>query len=250
MDNNEQIKTQEPKKDYLMPDDREKLDPVPKVDDQEYKAAGKMKGFNTIVTGADSGIGRAVAIAYAKEGANVALIDLEDKEDAQTIKQKIENLGVQALLYTGDVGDESFVKNTVQDIVEKWGKINVLVNNASEQHPQKSILDITAEQLDRTFRTNIFGMFYWAREVFPHMAEKGSIINSSSVTPYKGSPGLMDYAATKGAIISFTRSFAQNTEALEKNIRVNAVAPGPIWTPLIPATMGSEYEEHGRRSNG
>lgn len=245
MDNDKQIKIQAPKKDYLMPDDRGKLEPTPKVDDPDYKAAGKMKGFNTIVTGADSGIGRAVAITYAKEGANVALIDLEDKEDAQTIKQEIEKLGVNALLYIGDVGDESFVKDTVKEIVEKWGQINVLVNNASEQHSQKSIMDITAAQLDRTFRTNIFGMFYWAREVFPHMTENGSIINSSSVTAYKGSPGLMDYAATKGAIISFTRSFSQNTEVLNKKVRVNAVAPGPIWTPLIPATIGSEYEEHG-----
>ncbi|WP_080146866.1 SDR family oxidoreductase [Marinilactibacillus piezotolerans] len=245
MTDEQKIETQEPKKDYLMPDDREKLDPVPQVDDPEYRPAGKMKGFNTIVTGADSGIGRAVAIAYAKEGANVALIDLEDKEDAQSIKKDIEDLGVQALLYTGDVGDEAFVQSTVKEITEKWGKIHVLVNNASEQHPQKSILDVSAAQLDRTFRTNIFGMFYWAREVFPHMAENGSIINSSSVTAYKGSPGLLDYASTKGAIISFTRSFSQNSEVLEKNIRVNAVAPGPIWTPLIPATMGSSYEEHG-----
>lgn len=204
-----------------------------------------MKGFNTIVTGADSGIGRAVAIAFAKEGANVALVDLEDKEDAHSIKERIEELGVKSLLYIGDVGDEAFVESTISAIAQEWGDIHVLVNNAAEQNPKESIQDITAAQLDRTFRTNIFSMIYWSKAVFPHMVENGTIINSSSVTAYKGSPGLLDYASTKGAIISFTRSLAQNTEFLEKNIRVNAVAPGPIWTPLIPATIGAEYEEHG-----
>lgn len=239
------IETQEPKKDYLMDDDREKVQPVPKTESESYKPAGKMKGLNTVVTGADSGIGRAVAIAFAKEGANVALIDLEDKEDAHSIKERIEELGVKALLYVGDVGEEAFVQSTISSIVDEWGEIHVLVNNAAEQHPKESIQDISAAQLDRTFRTNIFSMIYWSKEAFPHMAENGTIINSSSVTAYKGSPGLMDYASTKGAIISFTRSLAQNSEFLEKNIRVNAVAPGPIWTPLIPATIGTEYEDHG-----
>lgn len=239
------IETQEPKKDYLMEDDRKKLDPVPQTESNKYKPASKMKGLNTIVTGADSGIGRAVAIAFAKEGANVALIDLEDKEDAQKIKERIDELGVKSLLYVGDVGDEDFVKTTVSSIVDEWGEIHVLVNNAAEQHSKESILDIDAAQLDRTFRSNIFSTIYWSKEVFPHMAENGAIINSSSITAYKGSPGLLDYASTKGAIISFTRSLAQNPEILDKNIRVNAVAPGPIWTPLIPATIGKEHDEHG-----
>lgn len=245
MSEKDKIDTQEPKKDYLMPDDRKEMDDVPQVESDSYKPAGKMKGMNTIVTGADSGIGRATAIAFAKEGANVAIVDLEEKEDTDTIMERLDELGVRALLFTGDVGDEAFVKETVQNVVEEWGEIHVLVNNASEQHPQESILNVDAAQLDRTFRTNIFGMIYFARETFPHMAESSSIINTTSVTAYKGSPGLMDYAATKGAIVSFTRSLSQNEGILEKKIRVNAVAPGPIWAPLIPATIGSSLEEHG-----
>ncbi|MER2064236.1 MAG: SDR family oxidoreductase [Alkalibacterium sp.] len=244
MDKNDNIKSQKPKKDYVMDDDRQNLDPVPKVESDTYKPADKMKGFNTIVTGADSGIGRAVAIAYAKEGANVALVDLEKNDDLKTAKVRIEELGVKCLAFAGDVGDEDFVKETVNAVADEWGSIHVLVNNAAEQHEQESLSNITAEQLDRTFRSNIYSTIFWSREVFPHMPENGSVINSSSVTAYKGSPGLMDYASTKGAIIAFTRSLAQNKEFLDKKIRVNAVAPGPIWTPLIPATIGSSYEEH------
>ncbi len=245
MSEKDKITTQEPKKDYEMSDDRKNVTPVPQVESDTYKPAEKMKGFNTIVTGADSGIGLAAAIAFAKEGANVALVDLEDNDDLKAAKKRIEELGVKCLSFAGDVGDEDFVKSTVKAVVDEWKEINVLVNNAAEQHPQESIMDISAAQLDRTFRTNIFSTIYWSREVFPHMTEGGAVINSSSVTAYKGSPGLMDYASTKGAIISFTRSLAQNTEFIEKKIRVNAVAPGPIWTPLIPATIGSSYEEHG-----
>ncbi|MCC5889472.1 MAG: SDR family oxidoreductase [Alkalibacterium sp.] len=237
--------TQAPKKDYLTNDDRQNINPVPQVESDSYKAAGKMKGFNTIVTGADSGIGRAVAIAFAKEGANVAVVDLTDNDDLKSAKKRIEELGVECLSFAGDVGDESFVKETISAISSEWGNIHTMVNNAAEQHAQESILNIDAAQLDRTFRSNIYSTIYWSREVFPHLVEGGTIINSSSVTAYKGSPGLMDYASTKGAIISFTRSLSQNEEILEKKVRVNAVAPGPIWTPLIPATIGSSYEEHG-----
>lgn len=238
------IKTQEPKKDYLINDDRKNVTPVPQVESDSYKPADKMKGFNTIITGADSGIGLAAAIAFAKEGANVALVDLEDNEDLKAAKERIERLGVECLTFAGDVGDEDFVKETIEKVVDKWKTIHVLVNNAAEQHPEESILDISAAQIDRTFRTNIFSTIYWSREAFPYLAEGGAVINSSSITAYNGSPGLMDYASTKGAIISFTRSLAQNKEFLDKKIRVNAVAPGPIWTPLIPATLGSTYEEH------
>lgn len=239
------IDTQAPKKDYLINDDRENLDPVPQVESDSYKPAGKMKGFNTIVTGADSGIGRAVAIAFAKEGANVAVVDLEDNDDLKSVKKRIEELGVKCLAFSGDVGDEAFAKETIGAVHNEWGDLHTLVNNASEQHPQESISDIDAAQLDRTFRSNIFSTIYWSREAFTYLAEGGTIVNSSSVTAYKGSPGLLDYASTKGAIISFTRSLAQNTEVIEKKVRVNAVAPGPIWTPLIPATIGSSYDEHG-----
>ena len=245
MNEQDKISTQSPKKNYLKSDDREQIDPVPKVESNDYKAAGKMKGYNTIVTGADSGIGRAVAIAFAKEGANVALVDLEDNDDLKSAQKRIEELGVNCLAFAGDVGDEVFAELTIKKVSEAWGPVHTLVNNAAEQHPKKSILDIDAAQLDRTFRSNIFSTIYWSRDVFPYLAEGGTIINSSSVTAYKGSGGLLDYSATKGAIISFTRSLAQNEEILEKKIRVNAVAPGPIWTPLIPATIGSTYEEHG-----
>lgn len=239
-----QFKTQEPKKDYLIADDRKEVTPVPQVESESYKAAGKMKGFNTIVTGADSGIGRAVAIAFAKEGANVALVDLEDNKDLKSAQSRIEELGVNCLRFSGDAGDEEFVKETISAIHSKWGSIHTLVNNADEQHAKKSIMEIDSKQLDRTFCSNIYSTIYWSRDIFPYLVEGGTIINSSSVTAYKGSPGLMDYASTKGAIISFTRSLSQNKEILDKHIRVNAVAPGPIWTPLIPATIGSSYEEH------
>lgn len=245
MSEKDKIDTQAPKKDYLINDDRENLDPVPQVESESYKPAGKMKGFNTIVTGADSGIGRAVAIAFAKEGANVAVVDLEDNDDLKSVRERIEEFGVNCLAFSGDVGDEAFAKETIGTVHKEWGDLHTLVNNASEQHPQESISDITAAQLDRTFRSNIFSTIYWSREAFPYLAEGGTIVNSSSVTAYKGSPGLLDYASTKGAIISFTRSLAQNTEVIEKKVRVNAVAPGPIWTPLIPATIGSSYDEHG-----
>lgn len=244
MNKENNLKSQKPKKNYLMDDDRQKLDPVPEVESDTYKPADKMKGFNTIVTGADSGIGRAVAIAFAKEGANVALVDLEDNDDLKSAKTRIEELGVKCLTFAGDVGDEDFVKETVKTVADEWQTIHVLVNNAAEQHKQESLMDISAEQLDRTFRTNIYSTIFWSREVFPYLAENGAVINSSSVTAYQGSPGLMDYASTKGAIIAFTRSLAQNKEFIEKKVRVNAVAPGPIWTPLIPATLGSSYEEH------
>lgn len=228
----------------MIEDARKNITPVPKVESSTYKPADKMKGFNTIVTGADSGIGRAVAFAFAKEGASVAIVDLEDNDDLKSAKARIEELGGKCLSFAGDVGDEDFAKQTIKAIADEWQSIHVLVNNAAEQHKQESIMSITAEQVDRTFRTNIYSTIFWSREVFPHIAENGAIINSSSVTAYQGSPGLMDYAATKGAIIAFTRSLAQNKEFLDKNIRVNAVAPGPIWTPLIPATLGSTYDEH------
>lgn len=216
MSEKDKIDTQGPKKDYLINDDRENLDPVPQVESDSYKPAGKMKGFNTIVTGADSGIGRAVAIAFAKEGANVAVVDLEDNDDLKSVKKRIEELGVKCLAFSGDVGDEAFAKETIGAVHNEWGDLHTLVNNASEQHPQESISDIDAAQLDRTFRSNIFSTIYWSKEAFLYLAEGGTIVNSSSVTAYKGSPGLLDYASTKGAIISFTRSLAQNTEFIEK----------------------------------
>lgn len=245
MNEEEKIDSQSPKEDYVKTDKSEENGREAIIESDDYKAAGKMTGFNTIVTGSDSGIGLAVAIAFAKEGANVALVDLEDNEDLRSAKKRIEELGVNCLAFAGDVGDELFTKLTLKKVSEEWGVIHTLVNNAAEQHPTESILDIDAAQLDRTFRTNIFSVISWSREVLPYLADGGTIINSSSITAYKGSPELLDYSATKGAIISFTRSLSQNKEITDKKIRVNAVAPGPIWTPLIPATLGISYDEFG-----
>ena len=246
MADEKKLDTQAPKENYFQPDKSGNMNPGPLNEDPDYKAAGKLKGKVAIVTGADSGIGAAVAIAFAKEGAKLALVDIENHEDAAEVKQRVEVLSGSVLWFTGDVGDDDFVKEVVDKTVAKYGGIDILVNNAAEQLTKESITNISVEQLHRTFRTNIFSMFYFAKAALPHFNEGGTIINSTSVTAYKGSPTLLDYSSTKGAIVSFTRSLAQNTEFLDKKIRVNAVAPGPIWTPLIPATTGNtDKEEFG-----
>jgi NAD(P)-dependent dehydrogenase (short-subunit alcohol dehydrogenase family) len=189
-------------------------------------------------TGGDSGIGRAVAIAYAKEGADVAIVYLDEHDDARETKQRIEEIGRRCITLAGDVGDPEFCHDAVSLTVEEFGKLDVLVNNAAEQHPQESLLDITPEQLEQTFRTNIFAYFYMAREALKHIGPGGAIINTSSVTAYRGSDHLLDYASTKAAIVGFTRSLALSLA--DKGIRVNGVAPGPIWTPLIPSTFEAD----------
>jgi NAD(P)-dependent dehydrogenase (short-subunit alcohol dehydrogenase family) len=194
-----------------------------------------------LITGGDSGIGRAVAIAYAKEGANVAIVYLKEHDDAKETKNLVETQGRRALAIAGDITEEAFCQQAVQQTVDEFGKLDILINNAAEQHPQKSIEDISKEQLERTFRTNIFSMFYLTKAALKHLREGSTIINTTSVTAYKGSPQLLDYSSTKGAIVSFTRSLSQNL--VSKGIRVNAVAPGPIWTPLIPSTFPEEKVE-------
>ncbi|WP_192987403.1 SDR family oxidoreductase [Carnobacterium mobile] len=233
----EKVETQQPKEGYLMDDESKNVDPIPQTESSDYMAAGKLKGKKTLITGGDSGIGQAAALAFAKEGADVAIVYYDSDQDADFTENRIKELGQKALVFKGDVGDESFAKETVAKVIAEWGALDVLVNNAGEQHYQEKIGDITAEQLDRTFRTNIFGMFYMTKAAMPHLSEGASIINTSSITAYRGSSTLLDYSATKGAIVSFTRSLSQNTEVTEKKIRVNSVAPGPIWTPLIPATF-------------
>ena len=204
----------------------------------EYKAASKLTGKVALITGGDSGIGRAVAIAYAREGADVAIVYLNEHDDAKATQQMVKKEGRKCLLIAGDIGDEQFCRDCVEQTVKELGRLDILVNNAAEQHPQPDITKISAYQLERTFRTNIFAQFFLAKAALPHLKEGSAIINTTSVTAYRGSGGLIDYASTKGAIVGFTRSLAENLA--EKNIRVNGVAPGPIWTPLIPSTFPKE----------
>ncbi len=211
------------------------MNPRPVYIKPDYKAAGKLTGKAAIITGGDSGIGRAVAVHFAREGADVAIVYLDEGDDAQETKRLVEAEGRTCLTIAGDVGDEQFCQQAVQQAVQTLGHLEILVNNAAEQHPQESPEDISYEQLERTFRTNIFGYFNMVKAALPHLQEGATIVNTTSVTNYQGSPTLLDYASTKGAIVAYTRSLAGNL--IERGIRVNAVAPGPIWTPLIPSTF-------------
>jgi NAD(P)-dependent dehydrogenase (short-subunit alcohol dehydrogenase family) len=204
-----------------------------------YPGSGRLAGKVAIVTGADSGIGRAVAVLFAREGADVAILYLCEHDDAQDTKRMVEAEGRRAIAIPGDLGDKNFCERAMQQVVDMFGKLDLLINNAGEQHPDKDITDITEEQLKRTFQTNIYSMFYLTQAAMPHLKEGAAIVNCTSITMYKGSPELLDYSATKGAITAFTRSLSQNL--VEKGIRVNAVAPGPIWTPLNP--MGGSFPE-------
>ncbi len=234
------LETQAPKAGYAMDDVRANVDPRPQLESEDYRPADKLEGKAALVTGGDSGIGAAAAIAFAKEGADVALVYYSSDDDAQAVAGRIRSLGRRALVFKGDVGDEEFCRRTVGGIVDAWGRLDVLVNNAGEQTPQQSILDITQAQLLRTFQTNIFSMFFLVKAALPHLPEGGAIVNTTSVTAYQGSPQLLDYSATKGAITAFTRSLSENEELVNRGIRVNAVAPGPIWTPLNPTSYGTD----------
>ena len=205
-----------------------------------YPGSGRLKGKVAIVTGGDSGIGRATAVLFAREGAKVAIAYLEEHDDAQITRNACEKEGAEVLLSAGDVGNPEHCKRLVRAVIEKWGQLDILVNNAGEQHPDDEITDITTEQLQRTFQTNIFSMFYMTQAARPHLKNGAAIVNCTSVTMYQGSGGLLDYSATKGAITAFTRSLSENL--VGEGIRVNAVAPGPIWTPLNP--MGGQPPEN------
>jgi len=198
-----------------------------------YEGSDRLAGKTAIITGGDSGIGRAVAVLFAREGANVAIVHLEEGDDAAETCRHVENEGRRCLAIQGDVGDKAFCEEAVRRTVETFGGLDILVNNAAEQHPDQEITDITEEQLRRTFQTNIFGYFFMAQAAMPHLKAGSSIVNCTSVTSFKGSEELLDYSSTKGAITSFTRALAQNL--VTKGIRVNGVAPGPIWTPLNPS---------------
>ena len=218
-----------------------KMKPRPKSDDEKYRGSGKLRNKVAIITGGDSGIGRAVAVAFAKEGADVAIVYLEEHRDANETKRSVEENEGRCLLISGDVGQEDFCRKAVGQIVKELGKIDILVNNAAEQHPQESIEKITEKQLERTFRTNIFSYFFMIKAAMKHLEKGAAIINTTSVTAYKGSAHLLDYSSTKGAITAFTRSLSQ--ALADKDIRVNGVAPGPIWTPLIPSTFPAKEVE-------
>lgn len=214
------------------------MNPRPVFVQDTYKAAGKLQGKAALITGGDSGIGRAVAVHYALEGADVAVVYLDEHSDAKETKQHIESTGRRCLLLPGDIGDESLCNTVIEQTIREFGRLDILVNNAAEQHPQKSIADITAQQLERTFRTNIFSFFYLTRAALPHLQSGSAIINTASITAYHGHKELIDYSATKGAIVTFTSSLA--LQLVGQGIRVNGVAPGPIWTPLIPSTFTAD----------
>jgi NAD(P)-dependent dehydrogenase (short-subunit alcohol dehydrogenase family) len=214
----------------------------PQSVDRARRSSGKLQGRVALISGADSGIGRAVAALFAREGADIAFVYLNEHKDAEETVRLVTAEGRRCVKIAGDVGEEKLCRKAVEEAVKELGRLDILVNNAAEQHPQSKLEDITQEQLERTFRTNIFGYFFLAKHAMKHLKEGASIINTTSVTAYKGSPQLLDYSATKGAIVAFTRSLSQLLAV--KKIRVNGVAPGPIWTPLIPSTFPKEKVEH------
>ncbi len=209
--------------------------PRPKVDLPEYRGSGKLFGKVAVITGGDRGIGRAAAVLFAREGADLAITYLDEHTDAKETQKLVEAEGRRCILYPGDVGKEKNCQRIVEDVAHQLGRLDILVNNAAEQHPLEDLAKLEEEQLERTFRTNIFAQFFFVKAALKHLKPGATIINTTSVTAYRGSPHLLDYAATKGAIVAFTRSLAKLLA--EKGIRVNGVAPGPIWTPLIPSTF-------------
>lgn len=240
MPRDEEIKAQ-----HHTTDEETKMNPEPIYDNPTHKGYGRLQDKVAIVTGGDSGIGRAISVAYAKEGADVVIVYHDSDDDAETTMRVIEKYGSRCILMKGDLGESEFSKRIIEKTMKDFQKIDVIVNNAAEQHPRDSLEKITDEQLERTFRTNIFSMFYLVREALPHLKDGAAVINTNSVTSYVGNPQLIDYSATKGAITSFTRSLSLNLAS--RKIRVNQVAPGPIWTPLIPSTFsGDDVKNFGK----
>jgi NAD(P)-dependent dehydrogenase (short-subunit alcohol dehydrogenase family) len=221
-----------------------RMRPKPKATDRRQRGSAKLAGKVALITGGDSGIGRAVAVLFAKEGADVAIGYLEATSDASETKRLVEAEGRRCLAIKGDVAIEATCRRYIRRTVTELGGLDILVNNAAEQHPQDDVLKISEQQLEHTFRTNMFAMFFLVKAALPQLKRGSAIINTSSVTAYRGSPHLVDYSATKGAIVAFTR--ALSTNLVKKGIRVNAVAPGPIWTPLIPSTLGESKKEFGK----
>ena len=214
------------------------MTPRPDAESPVYRGCGKLLNKVAIITGGDSGIGRAVAVAFAKEGADTTIVYLDEHSDAEETKRMVEKEGRRCLIIAGDVGSESFCRRAVKETVDALGRLDILVNNAGVQHVKDSLEEISAEQLEHTFRTNIFSQFFMTKAALEHLKPGSAVINTTSVTAYRGQPNLLDYSASKGAIVSFTRSLSLSLA--RKGIRVNGVAPGPIWTPLIPATFPEE----------
>ena len=240
MPRDEEIKAQEHNS-----DEEAKMDPEPIYDNPTHKGYGRLSNKVAIVTGGDSGIGRAISVAYAKDGADLVIVYFDSNDDADKTKKIVEEYGSRCILMNGDLGESGFSKKIIEKTISEFHRIDIIVNNAAEQHPKDSLEEISDDQLERTFRTNIFSMFYLVREALPYLKEGAAVINTNSVTSYAGNPQLIDYSATKGAITSFTRSLSLNLAS--RKIRVNQVAPGPIWTPLIPSTFsGDDVKNFGK----
>ena len=218
------------------------MDPQPIYDHPEVEGCNRLRGRVALISGGDSGIGRAVAVAFAKEGADVCICYLDEHEDAEKTRHLVEDYGRKCEMIAGDIGDEEFCRKAVQQCVDRFRRLDILVNNAAEQYIRPELEDITSENLERVFKTNVYSIFYLTKAALPHLNIGSSIINTTSVVAYRGNPQLLDYSATKGAIVTLTRSLSQRL--CDKGIRVNAVAPGPIWTPLIPASFPADKVAH------
>lgn len=226
------------------PGDEHEMHPEPEIIRDDYKGSEKLKGKTALITGGDSGIGRSVAVHFAREGADVAIVYLDEDEDAHETKEMVEKEGRQCLIISGDLKEENFSREAVFKVIDAFGKLDIVVNNAAMQFPKEEVEDVSNEQFRKTFRTNLYPYFYIVKEALNHLKEDSVIINTTSVTSYRGSEHLLDYSSTKGAITSFTRSLSKML--VDRKIRVNAVAPGPIWTPLIPATF-DDVEGFGKK---